>query len=507
MKDEKDSQNQDTSALELQIEQMIDELFVSSEEPVADGAQAAPETPDGDQGTIVIDQSTLVFPSETKEVGTAIDFVSMPAEPPHEKPSLEADLQARSGPAMMETDIGIAAGVAGVQMLPVAATALEEAATGLQAASVADSVDELAPAGKPADSIGQQLYNSLKENILSVEWEISPQNIDRFLDAMKPVQQHLAGNSSAMKATSMMVGVLNYIRRIGRSALPLCIQVLQNGVDFLGTLLLPEEDTNGEKRKERLGVFVDHYRVLKFQIEQQSGKVQAPKAKPVSARPGITPELTEYIKSVVDETVRSVVDATLEGEVRRLKQEISEMFAHEARSAPAPVAAVEPTPVAVVEPPETVKEEVLTVSLGEQHFNIPKPMVANVYSPAPRKLAKVLENRSFRISDLLSFLGSPTKGLMGPLAALPANELRNRSFDLVDADKVFGVPGYLQPRQLILISDGAKGYGLLADTAVWRTVLVPRDFLERMVSGGGSSEQVIQVSTEEYPFLNVAREL
>ncbi|HBZ54385.1 MAG TPA: hypothetical protein DEO88_03180, partial [Syntrophobacteraceae bacterium] len=271
MKDEKDSQNQDTSALELQIEQMIDELFVSSEEPVADGAQAAPETPDGDQGTIVIDQSTLVFPSETKEVGTAIDFVSMPAEPPHEKPSLEADLQARSGPAMMETDIGIAAGVAGVQMLPVAATALEEAATGLQAASVADSVDELAPAGKPADSIGQQLYNSLKENILSVEWEISPQNIDRFLDAMKPVQQHLAGNSSAMKATSMMVGVLNYIRRIGRSALPLCIQVLQNGVDFLGTLLLPEEDTNGEKRKERLGVFVDHYRVLKFQIEQQSG--------------------------------------------------------------------------------------------------------------------------------------------------------------------------------------------------------------------------------------------
>jgi len=36
MKDEKDSQNQDTNALELQIDQMIDELFVSREEPGTD---------------------------------------------------------------------------------------------------------------------------------------------------------------------------------------------------------------------------------------------------------------------------------------------------------------------------------------------------------------------------------------------------------------------------------------------------------------------------------------
>ncbi len=62
----------------------------------------------------------------------------------------------------------------------------------------------------------------------------------------------------------MMVSVLSYIRRIGRSALPLSIQVLQNGVDFLGLLLLPQEQGNDEKRKEFLGNFVDHYRVLKY---------------------------------------------------------------------------------------------------------------------------------------------------------------------------------------------------------------------------------------------------
>ncbi len=52
MKDEKDSQNQDTSALELQIEQMIDELFVSREDPDATDQQGGPEAPAVDAGDL-----------------------------------------------------------------------------------------------------------------------------------------------------------------------------------------------------------------------------------------------------------------------------------------------------------------------------------------------------------------------------------------------------------------------------------------------------------------------
>ena len=43
-----------------------------------------------------------------------------------------------------------------------------------------------------------------------------------------------------------------------------------------------------------------------------------------------------------------------------------------------------PAPSVPVEARETNKEEVLTVTLGDQHFNIPKALVANVYSPSPR---------------------------------------------------------------------------------------------------------------------------
>jgi hypothetical protein len=498
MTDEKDSQNQDTSALELQIEQMIDDLFVSREEPVADEIQEGPAAPAGDQGT-------LVFPSEAKDIGTDIDFVPMTAQTISEKPSMKVEPETGVREEARPTDSGTLPKDAQIQQ-PAVVT-LEAAGAGLQAFPVTDSLGEPGPVIRAPDSTAEQHYNSLKENMLSVEWEISPQNIDRFLDAMKPVQEHLAGNPSAMKASSMMVGVLSYIRRIGRSALPLSIQVLQNGVDYFGTLLLPEEQTNGEKRKELLGIFVDHYRVLKFQIEQQRDKVQAPKARPIVAQPMLTPELTEYIKKVVDDTVRSVVDATLESEVQKLKQEIMQTVAREVRTELPASTVVEPAQGSVVEAPETNKEEVLTVSLGEQHFNIPKALVANVYSPVPRKLAKVLKNRSFRIADLISFFGSATKGLMGPLAMVSASEVRNRTFDLVDTDRAFGVPGYLQPRQLVLISDGMKGFGLLVDAATWRTVEVPRDFVERIETGGDSFESVLKASQEEYPFLNVGREL
>jgi len=85
---------------------------------------------------------------------------------------------------------------------------------------------------KASDSGAQAALQFLEGEHLSVEWEISPQkNIRiRFLDAMEPVQKHLAGNSSAIKASSMMVGVLTTIRRVGRFGAPLSIQVLQNGV-------------------------------------------------------------------------------------------------------------------------------------------------------------------------------------------------------------------------------------------------------------------------------------
>ena len=513
MKDEKDSQNQDTSALELQIEQMIDELFVSREDPDATDQQGGPEAPAVEQGTFDFPTGTIGEEPASIEFGATgapglqVAQVTEAGQPTPERHEMEIEWGEgvpatggiQSGGGVEGAFVGLGGTSDGAPGVQPSIVAEESAIAHLQPVTIPEPEGEQGRVFKAPDSPAQQLYNSLKENILSLEWEISPQNIERFLQAMRPVQDYLASNPSAIKAASMMVSVLNYIRRIGRSALPLSIQVLQNGVDFLGLLLLPQEQGNDEKRKEFLGNFVDHYRVLKYQIEQQRDKGQAPKAKAAAAIPGITPEITECIKGMVDDAVQSVVQAAVEVEIAKLKTEIMESLAQEMRVVPAPSVPVEVR--------ETSKEEVLTVTLGDQHFNIPKALVANVYSPSPRKLAKVLENRSFRISDLLSFFGSATKGLLGGLATIPANELRSRSFDLVDPDKVFNIPGHLQPRQLVLISDGKKGFGFLADSAFWRSVSVSKDFIERIVSGAEGSNSVLQNPEEEHPFLNVAKEL
>jgi hypothetical protein len=527
MKDEKDLKGQDSDALELQIDQMIDELFVGKE----GSASADQQGVSGEAGASV-DESAfgpavggmdLGMP-EAKSAGVSAPGMQGPRPGLFEEPGSlsapEGGTGALSEKAEMEIkwDIGVPGAEAadtsvspeatisalgateeGVRFAQPGTVQPEGSRADLQFATVTGSAEEQAPATKGQDDVSQRLYNSLKENILSLEWEISPQNIERFLEAMSPVQEHLAANPSAIKAGSMMVSVLSYIRRVGRSALPLSIQVLQNGVDFLGTVLLPEEHIDGEKRKELLATFVDHYRVLKFQIEQQRDKVPRPKAQTVTARPAVSPELAEYIKGVVDESVRSLVEATVEEELRKLKQEIMDSLARGENSGPAP-ATVEAAG-------ETVVEEVLTVTLGDRYFNIPKALVANVYSPSPRKLTKVLETKAFRIPDLISLFGSVSKGLMGPLALVPAGEVKNLTFELVDAEKAFDVPGYLQPRQLVLISDGKKGYGLLADATIWRTVEVPKGLSERILTGAEGSGKVLQGSPEEYPFLNVAKNL
>jgi len=527
MKDEKDLQGQDTDALELQIDKMIDELFVGKEEPGL-----------ADRQGVTADVGTAGGEASFGPVAGGIDLETAKTEPAAVSAGLQELQAGMSGESGMspvayadtagplsdkaerkiQWDIGVPGAIItdrGTEKESAVASlgntdkearvALAKTAqwegpgADLEFAAVTGLGDEQGPEAGGLDTVPQRLYNSLKENILSLEWEISPQNIERFLEAISPVQEHLVDNPSALKSVSMMVSVLNYIRRIGRSALPLSIQVLQNGVDFLGMVLLPEEHVDAEKRKEFLATFVDHYRVLKFQIEQQRDKTQRPKATAVTARLAISPEIAEYIKGVVDDAVSSLVETTVEAEIRKLKQEIVDMLAHGGGSETAPGAAGIPQ--------ETAAEEVLTVTLGDRHFDIPKALVANVYSPSPRKLTKVLETRRFRISELISLFGSVTKGLLGPLALVPVNDLKNLSFELVDVEKAFNVSGYLQPRQLVLISDGKKGYGLLVDATIWRTAEIPKGLMERMVTGAVTDNDVIQAPPEDYPFLNVAKML
>jgi hypothetical protein len=542
MTSDKKLEGPDPDALEFQIEKMIDELFVSKEEPSQPQTQppsgSASATPSRLEPTFTLAEEVPAAPVE--------DFGLGPEERPGvlqneeilaPEEQLVFHLPTETGLSDAKPQVLPSAGLGGADRPPEnapdktafqggnddflagfksssdtafanlfestvkeqsAAPTLEAEIGGFQM-PVADLRQSREPASSQVgpDLAAQRLCNSLKENILSLEWEISPQNISRFLEAMQPLQEHLSGNASAVKAAMMMNSVLSYIKKVGRSALPLSIQVLQSGVEFLSAVLLPDKSVDAEKHRDLFASVVDQYKFLKYQIEQQREKVPRPKARASVPRQPVSPELAEHIRSTVDEAVRSFLETTLQEELQKFRQQITEMITQETHPAA--------MPKAPVDQPSTAEEMVLTVTMGDSHYNIPKSLVANIYSPSKRKLDKISQSEAFGIKDLVSPFSSITKGLMGPLTSVASGELKNQRFTLVDISQSLKIPRTVHAQQLVLISDGNRSYGFLADAARWRTAEIPVGFVENMIQEADSSADFFQASPKEYPFLNVVK--
>jgi hypothetical protein len=514
MTTDKKKEGPDPDALEFQIEKMIDELFVNKDEGglpqilppgilgEASPPQAASVSQKPGEAAASSGQDFKLGQEEKKgsvqkekvsEIEDQFVFNPTPETRPLETgPSLTpSDSTFGEGKFVSQLQDPVISHSERDDFFPGLGGSLRTAPTAFQEPSE--------PSVYPItrDPVAQQLYDSLKESILSLEWEISSQNINRFLEVMPPLQAHLSENATAVKTAMMMNSVLNYIKKIGRSALPLSIQVLQSAVDFLGTVLLPDSNVTGENRRELQATVVDQYKLLKFQIEQQ--KEKTPRAKPrVSEVPQpVSPELAGYIKNAVQEAVRGMLDKVLQEELHKFKQQVLEMMP----KATQPMATSSASP----ELQPTTEAQVLTVTFGDQRYNVPKSLVANIYAPSQGKIGKILRSGSFGIKDLVSLFGSITKGLTGPLAAVPMNELKNQTFNLVDTAQSFKTQGALQARQLVLISNGKSGYGFLADATQWRTVEIPSGFIEGMTQKDDSAAESLQASPKEYPFLNVAR--
>jgi hypothetical protein len=541
MTSDKKSEGPDTDALELQIEQMIDDLFVSKEEasqphtqPPAVSATAPPPT---EPAVTLVEELPA---TSVRDFGLSLE--EKPGLLPNQGGVAAAEqlvfhLPTETGAADMQPRVPPFVGLGGAGRPAESAPGLatfqgekDDFLTGFKSISetafpnlfesdvkeqsttppldaeigdfqaplvdLRESREPIASQVAP-DQAAQRLYDSLKENILSLEWEISPHNISRFLEAMQPLQQHVSGNASAVKTAMMMNSVLSYIKKVGRSALPISIQVLQSGVEFLATVLLPGGSADAERHRDLFAAVVDQYKFLKYQIEQQREKAPRPKARVSVPRPPVPPELAEQIKSAVDEAVRSFLETTLQEELQKFRQQIVAMITKETQPA-----AIRKAPV---EQPSAAEEMVLTVTLGDNHYNVPKSLVANIYSPSKRKLEKIRQSEEFGIKDLISPFSSITKGLMGALASVPPSALKSQRFALVDISQALKIPRVLQAQQLVLISDGNKSYGFLADAARWRTAEIPAGFVENMVQETGRDVDYFQASSKEFPFLNVVK--
>ncbi len=156
--------------------------------------------------------------------------------------------------------------------------------------AVAEPSEEPAPV-KAAESEADHLVQ-LKENLLTLDWEISEENIKSFEKELKGVSDKLSEDRNSNAIIKMALGVLQYLRVAKGSAAPISIQFLHaatHGLDLFGREPAPTDSECNQVMDKLLGQF----RRVKAEIQRM---------KPVAAsdvKPAVEPPLSE--KPVLEE--------------------------------------------------------------------------------------------------------------------------------------------------------------------------------------------------------------
>ena len=211
--------------------------------------------------------------------------------------------------------------------------------------SVEESVPD-PPAKAADDSLAQ-----LKESLLTLDWEITPESIQDFEKELQAVSDKHGDNRHCMAVIKMSLGVLQYLRAAKADASPISVQFLHGaarGLDLFVREPAPTETERSEVMDELLGQF----RRVKAEIQRMKPPAEEPPA--VAPEPAVEPPPVE--EPILEEMVEEepVLEEPFE-EALALDEIIEEEPILEEVAAEQPVAAV---------PPE--EEPVLDELFGEE---------------------------------------------------------------------------------------------------------------------------------------------
>jgi hypothetical protein len=351
--------------------------------------------------------------------------------------------------------------------------------------------------GSPNEGSAEDLCRALKEHMLSLDWEISPQNINSYLELMQALKARLADDAMAVKTTMMMSSVLNYLKKTGRSAVPVSMQVLQTGVDFLGLLLVPAQAPSTGQRRDVYARLVDQYRALKLQIDPQRERAPQELQGLQRQESSIPSDLSAFIHTTVRQSVAALVEETVQRELSRIRHEVLSLLET--------VRPHEPDGEAERKPLTESREEVLTATLGGEVFLVAKTHVARVYPISERTQKRIAASGSFRLKDLVPLFSSPSKGLQGPLAHADPRTLKERELELVDVAALLGASSAAKCGQLVLVSDGDHAVGFLAESTAWRSTRTALAAIASHREPQDTTRHFLRLPDEPHPVLNVAK--
>ena len=197
----------------------------------------------------------------------------------------------------------------------------------------------------------------LKNLILSIDWEITDEVLEKFLQQLKDLQLTYEHDKIVMTFLQILNSLGNYIKTNRAKAHPRTFKILNSVFSSLDKVVLSRDMAEPAKKKI-LRAEMNRYKELRTQIAKSKGTAVSRKPKPI-AKPSVTevPETKDQEEEpivILDDSSQSPIDAAREE---------------------SPITLQEPEPEAVVTDLADAAREELPITLQEPE---PDAVVANL---------------------------------------------------------------------------------------------------------------------------------
>jgi hypothetical protein len=154
-------------------------------------------------------------------------------------------------------------------------------------------VEESVPA-PPAEAADDPLAQ-LKESLLTLDWEITPESIEDFEKELQAVSDKHGDDRHCMAVIKMSLGVLTYLRAAKADAAPISVQFLHEATRGLDLFVREPAPTEAE-RSEVMDTLLGQFRRVKAEIQ----KMKPPAVEP---EPAVEPPPVEepILEEMVEE--------------------------------------------------------------------------------------------------------------------------------------------------------------------------------------------------------------
>ena len=133
----------------------------------------------------------------------------------------------------------------------------------------------------------------LKESLLTLDWEITPESIKAFEKELQLVGDKVSDDRHCMAVIKMALGVLQYLRAAKESAAPISIQFLHGAIRGLDIFVREPAPAEAE-RSEVMDKLLGQFRRVKAEIQRVQPREAPEKAEePPAVEPTVEPEPTE----------------------------------------------------------------------------------------------------------------------------------------------------------------------------------------------------------------------